>query len=82
MKRSQKLRMLDFLREYGWITNRVCMINLNINNPFQRMKELRSLIQVEDKFVKSKSGSRFKVFYINERKLKGYIRRNNLEVMG
>ena len=78
MKRSQKLKMLDFLKEYGWITHRVSMIKLNINNPFQRMKELRQIVDIEDIFVKTREGVRFKVFYIDKYKLGGFIRRNNL----
>jgi len=78
MKRSQKSKMLSFLQEYGWITNRVSMVNLNINNPFQRMKELRQTVDIEDMFVKNQAGVRFKVFYIDKYKLGGFLRRNNL----
>lgn len=80
MKRSQKLKMQDFLQKYGWITNRVSMINLNINNPFQRMKELREIMDIDDIFVRTKDGVRFKIFYIDKSQAISYCAINNLEV--
>lgn len=72
-KRSQVLRILDELKKWGHITNREIM-DMQINQPFQRLKELREVIKIDDIKVKTRGGTRFKVFYIDKRKAKAYIR--------
>ena len=75
-KRSQKLKILDRLCKSGYVTNRIAMEAMQINNPFERIRELREYIQINDFFVKSKSGSRFKIFYTDRAKAVRYIKRN------
>ena len=80
MKRSQELRMLDRLKRYGHITYRVAQEQMKINNPFERMRTIREHLKVDDFYVKTKAGTRFKIFHISKRKALNYAKRNGFEL--
>ena len=75
-KRTHKLKILDCLADNGYITNGIAMRSLKINNPFERMRELRMNINIEDFYVINKTGTRFKIFYLSKSKALAYMNRN------
>lgn len=79
-KRSQELRTLDLIKLQGYVTNRQ-IINMGINNPYERIRKLRESLNLPFLRVKATNGTRFNVIYLNKRKARNYIRVSNLQLV-
>jgi hypothetical protein len=73
-KKTQTEQVADFIRHAGFITVRQAQ-RLNINSPHEIIRKTKEQIALSEMYVRSKEGSRFKIFFTNRKAALGYMRK-------
>jgi hypothetical protein len=63
-RETQNEKLLAYLKRYRFITMRQAFTNLDINNPWARLSELRKVHRIEDRKVKTRGGAQIKQYWL------------------
>lgn len=74
-KPTQLQQITEYIDHAGFVTNDIIMRKLFINNPFARIMELKTDINLKDMRVRTLSGKYIKVFYTSKKAALGYVKR-------
>lgn len=62
--KTQNARLLAYLKRHHFITMRLAFNELDINNPWARLSELRKKHHIEDRKVKTRGGASIKQYWL------------------
>lgn len=65
---KQNDKLFAYLKRHRFVTMRTAVIDLEINNPWARIAELRRQHRIEDRRIKTRGGAYIKQYWLVEGK--------------
>ena len=72
-KQTQEQLVTEFIENAGFITTRQAA-QLNINNPYEIIRQVKKDIPMSEMKVQTKAGQYIKIHYTSKRAALGYVR--------